>query len=341
MTEGLNAPAVRARPTLADVARLAGVSPKTVSRVFSHPETVSDGTRQLVLTSADRLHFRPNALARSLRHGGLLQTVGFVTAEFSNPFYINVATGIERALSPQDLTMVLATAEGPLAEQRVIETLVSQRVRSVLFVPLGDDHSFLEGERRHGLSIVAIDRPARNLVADSVVLDNRRGGYLATRALIAHGHRRIGYVCNPLTVYTQEQRLAGYDDALAEAGLPTDRAYLRGSDVRDLAIEHLVEDLLAGSDPPTALVSGNNRATVAAVRVLRRTGRDVALIGFDDLEMADVFGISVIRHDPVELGRIAAERALLRIADPTGATEMIVQPVEYIARGSGERPPHA
>ncbi len=315
------------------------MSPKTVSRVYAHPDAVSPDTREKVLAAADRLHFRPNVLASSLRRDGLMRTVGFVTAELTNQFYVQVATGIEREMSAHDLTMVVATSDDPEGERRVIDALVSQRVRSILFVPVGADHSFLEGERRLGLSIVALDRPARNLVADSVVLDNRRGGYLATRSLVEHGHRRIGYVCNPLGVYTQDERLAGYDDALGEVGLPTGRTYLRGSDDVSVPIERLIEDLLDLPDPPTAIVCGNNRATTAAVRVLRRRRADVALVGYDDLDLADMFGISVIRHDPVELGRIAARRALHRLDDPTGATEMIVVPVEYVARGSGERPP--
>lgn len=332
-------PAVHTRPTLADVARLAGVSAKTVSRVYSDPDTVSADTQAKVIEAADRLRFRPNVLARNLRRGGLMTTVGFVTAEFTNPFYIQVAAGMEREFGRCGYTMVLATSDDPAGERKVIDTLVSQRVGSVLFVPIGDDHSYLEGERRLGMSIVAIDRPARNLLADAVVLDNQHGAYLATRTLIEHGHRRIGYVCSPLHVHTQVERLAGYDAAMAEAGLPTDRALVRGSDVHGAALEPLIEGLLTQSEPPTAIVGGNNRATLAAVRVMQQRDLHPAFVGFDDLETADIFGISVIAHDPMEMGKVAAQRALLRLDDPTGVTERIVMPVRYVARGSGERPP--
>lgn len=333
------APTVHARPTLTDVARLAEVSAKTVSRVFSNPSSVSPDTRARVLASAQRLNFKPNALARNLRRGAVTRTVGFVTAEFTNPFYIQVAAGAEREIAQHDYTMVLATSDDPVGERRVIDALVSQRVRSVLFVPLGDDHSFLEGERRLGMSIVAIDRPANNLLADSVVLANRHGAYLAARNLISHGHRRIGYICNPLSVYTQSERLAGYEDALSEAGIPLDPSLIRGSDDRSMPMESLVDSLLDMSEPPTAIIGGNNRATIAAVKALRRRESPLALVGFDDLEMADVFGISVIQHDPAELGRVAARCALSRLDDPTGVTENIVIPVHYVARGSGEKPP--
>lgn len=332
-------PAVQPRPTLADVARLAGVSAKTVSRVFADPEAVAPETTARVRTAAERLNFRPNILARDLRSGGVSRTVAFVTAEFANPFYIQVAAGIERECAAHGLTMILASSDDAQREQQVIDTLVTQRVRAVLFVPLGDDHSYLEGERRLGTAIVAIDRPARNLLADSVVLANREGAYLATKILLGHGHRRIGYVCNPVGVYTQSERLAGYRQALAEAGLPVDDALVRVTDDPGLPLEGMVTDLLDSSEPPTALVGGNNRATVAAVRGMRSRGEELALIGFDDFEMADVFGISVIAHDPSEMGLKAAELALGRLEDPTGLTRHVELPVRYIPRGSGERLP--
>jgi len=331
--------AVQPRPTLADVARLAGVSAKTVSRVYADPTAVSSETAARIRAAADRLNFRPNTLARDLRRGGSTNTVAFVTAEFTNQFYIQVAAGIERECAAQGLTMVLASSDDARREQTVIDTLVTQRVRAVLFVPLGDDHSYLEGERRLGTAIVAIDRPARNLLADSVVLANREGGYLATRRLIEGGHRKIGYVCNPATVYTQAERLAGYRQAMAEAGLPSGTDWLRATDDPDVPLERLVTELLDSADPPTALVGGNNRATVGAVRAMRARGVDLALVGFDDFEMADVFGISVIAHDPGQMGVTAARLALRRLADPTGLTGTVELPVHYVARGSGEKPP--
>ncbi|MEA4944562.1 MAG: LacI family DNA-binding transcriptional regulator [Propionicimonas sp.] len=332
-------PAVQPRPTLADVARLAGVSAKTVSRVYADPDTVSPQTAAKVRAAAERLNFRPNLLARDLRRGGVSQTVAFVTSEFVNPFYIQVAAGIERECAQHGFTMVLASSDDARREQQVIDTLVAQRVGAVLFVPLGDDHSYLEGERRLGTAIVAIDAPARNLLADSVVLANREGAYLATKALLDHGHRRIGYVCNPVNVYTQAERLEGYRQALAEAGLPADDRLVRATDDPGVPLDNLVDHLLDSSEPPTALIGGNNRATVGAVRVTRLRKADVALIGFDDFEMADIFNISVIAHDPVAMGHAAARLALDRLDDPTGITHHVELPVHYVPRGSAERPP--
>lgn len=330
---------VQPRATLADVARLAQVSAKTVSRVYSHPEAVSAETKARVESAARRLHFRPNALARDLRRGGVTSTIAFVTAEFTNPFYIQVAAGIERELTANGYTMVLATSDNPEGERKVIEMLVAQRVRAVIFVPIGDDHSYLDGERMLGMGIVAIDRPARNLLADSVVLANRQGTRLAVEALVRRGHRKIAYVCNPLDVYSQQERLAGYREAMGSVGLSVHPAWQRGSNDPALPIERLVEDLLALPDPPTAVIAGNNRATIASIRAFRNADSKAALIGFDDLDLADVFGISVIAHDPGAMGAVAAQYALRRLSDPTGFTSHVELPVRYLARGSGERPP--
>lgn len=330
------------RATLADVARLAGVSAKTVSRVYAEPDLVSEETRARVLEAAQRLRFKPNVLARDLRMGGVTRTIGFVTAEFTNPFYIQVAAGIEKECSRRGFTMILASAtDSTDREREVIETLMAQRVQAILLVPLGQDYSYLDGERQFGTAIVAVDRPIQNLVADSVLLADADGGYQAAGALLAHGHRRIGFVCNPAGVYTTQERLAGYRRALAEAGVHDTARWERLSDDPDRTLDALVADLLDSDDPPTAIVGANNRATVAAVRQLRKRGLDLALIGFDDFEMADAFGISVIAHDPVEIGRRAAELAFKRLADPTGVPETTIVPVHYIPRGSGESPPPA
>ncbi len=211
---------VQNRATLDDVARLAGVSSKTVSRVFSNRELVAPETVERVLGAAKRLRFRPNTLARSLRRGGSTNTFGFIMGELGNPFYYKVAAGIEKELAANGFALLVATTDDTAeGEERVADALLAQRVGALLLIPVADDQSYLEGERHLGTPVIAIDRPARNLVADSIVLENHRGVYDATTRLLARGHRRIGYVCNPASVYTQSERLRGYRDALAAYGI--------------------------------------------------------------------------------------------------------------------------
>lgn len=327
------------RATLEDVARLANVSPKTVSRVFSDRKKVAPDTAERVLQAAKRLRFRPNSLARSLRRGGVSTTVGFIMGELRNPFYYTVAAGIEKELASEGYTLIVATTDDtPEGEERVADTLLAQRVGALLLIPVGDDQSYLDGERQLGTPIVAIDRPAGNLVADAVVLDNRRGAYDATAALLAHGHRRIGYVCNPASAYSQRERVRGYREALRDAGIAADPRWERLLDDRGLAPEDVVGELVAGDHAPTAIIAGNNRMCIGALRALRELANPPALIGFDDFDTADILNVTVIGHDPAEMGRRAARLAIERIASPTTVVTQLELPTRLIPRGSGERP---
>ncbi|MFF2371409.1 LacI family DNA-binding transcriptional regulator [Agromyces sp. NPDC058110] len=331
---------VQTRATLQDVARLAGVSAKTVSRVYSQRELVSPDTVERVMSAAKRLRFRPNLLAQSLRRGGSSTTVGFIMGELLNPFYYTVAAGIERELADRGYTLIVATTDDSVeGEARVADTLLSQRVGALLMIPVGEDQSYLEGERQLGTPVIAIDRPARDLVADSVVLANRSGAAEATAALVARGHRRIAYVCNPASAYTQTERVAGYRAALADAGIAADARYERLLDDPAATPEQVVRDLLAQPEPPTAIVAGNNRVCIGALRAIRDLAAPPALIGFDDFETADILGVSVVGHDPMEMGRRAARLAVERMANPIGFTTQLELPTRLIARGSGERPP--
>ncbi|HEX6953894.1 MAG TPA: LacI family DNA-binding transcriptional regulator [Agromyces sp.] len=330
----------QARATLEDVARLAGVSSKTVSRVYGNAPNVSPATREAVLAAAKRLRFRPNTLARNLRRGGVTNTVAFVIGDIQNPFYFHVAAGIERELAESGLTMLLATTDdAPDSEAVVVDALISQRVRALLLIPIADDQSYLEGERQLGTPVISVDRPARDLVADSVVLANRSGMAEAVRSLTAIGHRKVGFLSNPSEMYTLQERLAGYREALREVGVTDTARWERLDNDPSITAEEAVRALLDSDDPPTAIVTGNNRATTGALRVLRERGDRVALIGFDDFELADMLGISVVAYDTIELGRAAARLALERLGDPTGFTKQVVIPTRLVRRGSGEIPP--
>lgn len=330
------------RATLSDVARLAGVSGKTVSRVISGQSNVSPQTRQRVLEAAQRLRFRPNHLARDLRRGGASTTAAFVIGELANPFYSRVAAGIEKVLAEHGLTMVIATTDDdPTQEERVVAAMLERRVHSLLIVPIAADQSYLEGERQLGTPVVTIDRPAQNLAADSVVFANQAGAAEAVRSLLGHGHRRIAFVGGPSTLYTHGQRLAGYRQALFEAGVAGSGDWER-TDAPDAAsAERAVRELLAAPTAPTAILTGNNRASTGALRALRERDRQVALIGFDDFDLADMLGITVVTHDPEEMGRQAARLALARQGDLVAAPSQLVLPTRLVRRGSGELPPPA
>lgn len=328
------APAARRGPRarLADVARLAGVSTKTVSRVVAGEPNVAPTTRETVLAAAEHLQFRPNRLARSLRTGGISTTVGFVVGDLANPFYAAVAGGAERALAAHGLTLLIAaTEDDPAAERPVVDALLAERVRGLLLVPVAPDQSYLEAEQRLGTPVVAVDRAARGLDVDTVLLDNRRGATAAVRTLIAAGHREIAFLGTGGSLPTQQDRLAGYRDALADAGIP-DRPDLARMGPYPAGLDAAALDLLTGPGRPTAVLAGDNRASAAVVRAAGAP-LDVDLVGFDDFELADALGVSAVGYDAAQIGREAAHLLLQRLDVPDAQARLRIVETHVVRRG--------
>ncbi|MFC7484543.1 LacI family DNA-binding transcriptional regulator [Luedemannella flava] len=337
--DALDATARPSRATLRDVAQLAEVSIKTASRVLSGQPNVREETARRVRDAARALRFRPNRLARDLRSGAVSTAVGFVIGDLSNPFYTQIAAGAERLLREHGLELFIATSdEDPERERRVTLTMLERRVRALFVVPVAEEHAYLVPEQQLGTPMVFIDRPAVDVAADSIVLDNRRAVREATERLIALGHRRIGLVADRTQVWTARERVAGFADAMRAAGTEDWQRWVHRA--HDVATARAVaSDLLAGPDAPTALFALNNRITAGVVNAVAGLPGPPAILGFDDFEFAATLGISVIAHDPVDLGRRAAETALDRLAGRTGMPQQIVLPTRFVARGSGERPP--
>ncbi|MCF6468775.1 LacI family transcriptional regulator [Nonomuraea sp. MG754425] len=332
------------RPTMTDVAREVGVTAKTVSRVLNDEGPVAVETRERVLAAVTKLGYRPNLMARNMRVGARDATVGLVVPELGNPFYGTVAGGVEGAVRPRGLTLIVGSSgETAGHEQSLIATFLARRVSALIVVPAAaGDHRHLRSERVAGLPIVFLDRPAVGLTADCVVSANRDGARAGVSHLIAHGHRRIGFVGDlPAALYTRRERLQGYRDALDLAGLPFERALVEtGHDPE--AAGRATMRLLALADPPTALFAGNNLASMGVVVALSRAGRkDVALVGFDDLPLAEALDppLTVVAQDPAAVGAAAAELALSRLDGDRSRARRTLVPTRLITRGSGELPP--
>lgn len=336
------------RPTLRQVAALSGVSAKTVSRVLNDEPYVSDETARKVRTAAAQLGFRLNTLARELRAGATSPTVGLLIGDLANPFYSRIARGAERELRARGLQLVTAsTDEDAGLEWSLTQEMLGRRVRGLLLVPSSQDHTYLEVERRHGLPVVFLDRPPTNIVADTIVLDNAGGARQAVEHLLSHGHRRIGLVGDLPRLSTHTARLNEFGAAMERAGTTDWADYVRADSHDVQAAEQHVLELLAMSRPPTALFTTNNRITTGALRALRRWHSEKrsrhlpALVGFDDLDLGDLLGVTVISHDPETMGRLAAQTILERLDGAAHSPRTVVLPTTLVARGSGERLPRA
>ncbi|MFF8972785.1 LacI family DNA-binding transcriptional regulator [Streptomyces sp. NPDC014995] len=335
--------AANRRPTLADVAREVGVSAKTVSRVLNEDGPASAQTREQVLAAVAKLGFQPNLMARNIRVGGPDTTVGLVIPDLGNPFFGAVAGSIEDAVRDRGLTLLMgSSADDPHRERALTDKFLARRISVLMVVPsVGADHTHLKTHRSGGLPVVFIDRPGAGLSTDSVVSSNRAGAHDGVAHLIAHGHRRIGFIGDlPIKLYTRRERLAGYRSALQEADLPYDRALVANAHDEHGAAA-ATSQLLGLADPPTALFAGNNIVALGIVTQLARSGRkDVAVVAFDDVPLAEALepALTVVAQDPEEIGRAAATTALSRLDGDRSRTRTITVPTRLIVRGSGERP---
>lgn len=332
---------MRARPTMVDVAGVAGVSLKTVSRVVNDERGVRAETAARVREAVAVLGYRANDTARNLRRRQRPATVGLVIEDVRNPFYSSIARGVEEIARVHGHMVVIASSdENPAAEQKAVGTLLERQVTGLLIVPAGPDHSYLLEEIRHGTPVVFMDRPARRVKADEVLIDNVGGARHAIEHLLAHRHRRIGVVGDPPTVYTVAQRVRGFREAMAAAGVTVDESLVRlgGRDVTEA--EAATRELLSMADPPTAVFTTNNRASIGVLRALRGRESTFALVGFDDFELADMLPVpvTVVKHDPAEMGRVGAELLFARLAGDERPPQRIVLPTRLVPRGSGEIP---
>jgi LacI family transcriptional regulator len=209
-------------------------------------------------------------------------------------------------------------------------------VSALLVVTSGGEHRYLDGERRHGLPVVFLDRAPADIVADVVVLDNAGGMTSAVTHLVTKGHRRIALVGDLVRLATHRERAAAFEAAMTEAGIDEWRPYVR-ADCHDVAAaERAVRDLLALDPPPTALITTNNRITTGALRAFRDVAHRPALIGFDDFDLADVLGVTVVAHDPERMGEMGAEQILHRLEGSDGPARTVLLPTALVERGSAE-----
>ncbi len=328
------------RPTLTQVAALAGVSLKTASRALNQEPNVAPSTGQRVQDAADLLGYRLNGIARELRRGATSALVGLVSGDLTNPFYSAVASGIERELRKHGLLLITANNdEDAVLERSLVDAFLERRVRALLVIPSADDHEYLAIEGNRGVPFVFLDRPPDGLAADAVLIDNAGGARSAGEHLLAAGHRRIALVADLARMAPQRGRIDGFVGAMRAAGNDAWEPYVR-TDVHDVRhAERTVRDLLALDQPPTAIFTTNNRLTTGALRGVRGLADPPALVGFDDFDLADVLGTTVVAHDMTALGREAARLAYERISGHTGPARTIVISTSIIARGSGERPP--
>lgn len=328
--------------TVEDVAREAGVSTATVSRVFNRTARVSDKTMQKVLKAARKLNYRPSRVARRLRvKSSQSMVVGLIIPDMENPFFSEIARGVEDvAYRSHHAVMICNTDEDAEKEKFYIDTLLDERTSGMIAALTSGNVKYVQRLVDEGYPVVCVDRRQKIGHTDVVTVDNKGGAYQAVRRLIELGHRRIGIINGIKGLSTTRERFEGYRKALKEAGIGVDSKMVTYGNSRQDGGSRQAKRLLALEERPTAIFSTNNLMTLGCLEQMYKQGiripADMAIIGFDDMPWAVALNppLTAVRQPGYELGTTAAELLIKRLAEPGRSTSSIELSPELVVRAS-------
>jgi DNA-binding LacI/PurR family transcriptional regulator len=336
--------AVAPHPTMRQVAQLAGVGLKTVSRVVNGEPHVSEETALRVEEAIRTLNYHPDVQAGNLRrHEKKSRTLGLMLGANPNPFSAALHWAVERVAMDHDSMVLASSLDGDQShERRAITAMMGRRLDGLLIATATRSHDYLRPGQERGMAVVFVDGMPIGVDADAVLSDNRASAAQATRHLLERGHRRIAYFGARHDVFTIAERRQGVLDELERAGIPASSAVLV-DDLDEETAQGALRHVMLSEDPPTAILGGQNLATRGVIRALRELGlhRTTALVSVDDIDLFDLLepAITVVAQDPDAMGTVAAERVFARLAGDRSPSQRIVIPTRLIERGSGEIPP--
>ncbi|KMJ47822.1 LacI family DNA-binding transcriptional regulator [Rhodococcoides fascians] len=326
------------RASIKDVAALAGVSFKTVSRVVNGVDTVLPELRERVEAAVQTLNYVPNSAARSLKSGSG-NTIGIVVDSIDDVFFASLVSAVEdRALEHGLAVIVGSTGFDAQRERDQLALLAGQHVRGIILAPVGDHSDFLV-PRRRTLPTVTIDRSIIGF--DSVIVDDYGAAKRAVEKLVASGHTRIALLGFDDRLQTAQLRRQAYLDVLADLGQEPEAALAPPVSHAADSVRPVVKTLLAQRNPPTAFFVANARHATAVVSVLHEIGRtDVAMVSFGNFSLADAVSPSVtcIDQDPYRIGTLAFDRLVQRFDDPYLEPEQQIAPTTLVERLSHSLP---
>lgn len=328
-----------------DVARLAGVSTSTVSHVINNNRFVSEAVREKVTTAISQLNYAPSALARSLKINQT-RTIGMLLTASSNPFYAEVVRGVERSCYERGYSLILCNTDGDEDRMnRSLETLLQKRVDGLLIMCTESHIPSAEILTRYpSIPSVMMDWSPFDGGSDIIQDNSLLGGEMATRYLINRGYTRIACIAGPQDKTPARLRLEGFYQAMAQAGLPVLPGYRVDGDLEFQGGYNAMNQLLSVNPVPEAVFTSNDAMAVGVYHALFQAGlsvpQDIAVIGYDDIELARYMTppLTTIHQPKDELGELAIDTLLHRLAQPGGSQQLLVLTPELVERGSvGER----
>lgn len=320
-------------PTIGDVARRAGVSRATVSRVLNAYPHVRPRVRAAVERAIRALRYRPDQVARSLARRET-QTLGLIVADLTNPFYAETARAIVETARRHGYHVILCNTDNlPRLQEEYVEVLRQRRVDGIIFGSVFLRDPVVERLVQAGYPCLMYNRRLRSGAGNYIVLDNVRASRELTRHLLGLGHRRIGFIAGLRDISTAAERLRGYREALRVAGIPADPSLIRPGAFKAETAQHAAHELLKLTPPPTAIVAGNDLMALGVIQAAEELGLrvpgDLAVVGFDNIEIASHghIQLTTMAQQKTEMGRLAATWMLEIIRDPRRFAR---QPVQQI-----------
>jgi LacI family transcriptional regulator len=328
--------------TISDVAARAGVSTATVSRALNGKSTVDPDLAARVIAAARDLGYQPNGPARNLRRQEAA-VLALIISDVENPFFTAIARGVEDVAQAVGYSVVLCNSdEDAEKERRYVDVAIQERAAGVIVSPTATASSVDQLIQR-GTPVVAVDRPLPDWESDTVLVDTRLAARQATAHLIDQGYQRVGCITGPSGVRTADDRLAGYRDALKAGKQRGSTRLVRRTEFKAAGAEKAATDLLDQEERPDALLVANSAMAVGVLAALRthglRAGRDVGIVAFDDVPWAGLVEppMTVVAQPAYEIGTVAAQLLLARIADNTRTATTTTLGARLIERGSSHR----
>jgi DNA-binding LacI/PurR family transcriptional regulator len=327
---------------LNEVAKMAGVSIATVSRVINDNPNVSPVTRTKVQQVIKKLKYHPNRVAKRLRNRyASSNLLGVLIPDIQNPFYVEVLRGIEDVAYDNKYALIMCNfSQDERKEQLYLDILQSESVDGLIAAPTHERDQKVINLVKSGLPIVCVDRGLYGVDVDLVLVENKEGAFTAVDHLAKSGYRRIAYISGLTQLPSSRQRELGYIDALEANELPFDRELIRYGDSSHDSGVRLCEELLNLPEPADAIFAGNNLITLGALETIHKRKlnipRDIAIIGFDDMYWSISLNppLTAVRQPAYEIGKRAAELLIQRINDPVRPTVSMILKTELMIRNS-------
>jgi len=310
--------------SLNDVARKAGVSIATVSRVINKGSNVNEETRAKVLKAIKELKYQPSRVAKRLRSKSVSSNlIGLLIPDIQNPFYVDVLRGVEDVAYENNYAIIMCNfAQDEKKEKMYLDILQQESIDGLIAAPAHEGDLNVIKLLNDGLPIVCVDRGLVGKDVDVVVVNNRDGAYAAVDHLAKTGYKRIAYISGQKQIPSSKYREMGYRDALMDNGIQVDESLIKYGDSKHHSGVELCEELLSSPNPPDAIFTGNNLITLGALETIHkrelRIPEEVAIIGFDDMMWSISLNppLSAVRQPAYEIGKRACELLIQRISDP-------------------------